>query len=197
LIALPNASRSSSKAKASGLANAKTWDAILSKTFGVKIPPTMTCAEDKKGKRKIIEIIILSSNSSNYSKGVPKEEPSVASVPEEGPSIQGLLDWYGYNTVEEYLSNTYFPSTDKDNTDKDSTDEDTIHESYSLMSKGKYVPVSQKNNPKVKSLIPIIGCVLGLANVTTWDEILKKIGVRKPHICVDKEKGKRNVSYGS
>ncbi|GJW71236.1 hypothetical protein Tco_0128153 [Tanacetum coccineum] len=24
-----------------GLANAKTWDAILSKTFGVKIPPTM------------------------------------------------------------------------------------------------------------------------------------------------------------
>ncbi|GKD58197.1 hypothetical protein Tco_1295706, partial [Tanacetum coccineum] len=99
VIALPNATRSSSKAKASGskaitspktliikshvpikncvlrLANAKTWDAILSKTFGVKIPPTMTCAEDKKGKRKIIEIIILSSNSSNYSKGVPKEEP--------------------------------------------------------------------------------------------------------------------------
>ncbi|GJR12332.1 hypothetical protein Tco_0794984 [Tanacetum coccineum] len=36
-----------------GLANAKTWDAILSKTFGVKIPPTMACVEDKKGKRKI------------------------------------------------------------------------------------------------------------------------------------------------
>ncbi|GKE54365.1 hypothetical protein Tco_1489521, partial [Tanacetum coccineum] len=36
-----------------GLANAKTWDAILSKTFGVKIPPTMACAEEKKGKRKI------------------------------------------------------------------------------------------------------------------------------------------------
>ncbi|GJR30318.1 hypothetical protein Tco_1106550 [Tanacetum coccineum] len=35
------------------LANAKTWDAILSKTFRVKIPPTMACAEDKKGKRKI------------------------------------------------------------------------------------------------------------------------------------------------
>ncbi|GJU12931.1 putative reverse transcriptase domain-containing protein [Tanacetum coccineum] len=76
------------------------------------------------------------SNSSGYSKCVPKEEPSVASVPEEGPSIQGLLYWYGYNTVEEYLSNTYFPSTDKDNTNKDSTDEDTLHESYSPMSKG-------------------------------------------------------------
>ncbi|GKF35220.1 hypothetical protein Tco_0108420, partial [Tanacetum coccineum] len=29
-------------------------DAILSKTFGVKIPPTMACAEEKKWKKKII-----------------------------------------------------------------------------------------------------------------------------------------------
>ncbi|GJU14085.1 hypothetical protein Tco_1136481 [Tanacetum coccineum] len=36
-----------------GLANAKAWDAILSKTFGVKIPLTMACAEEKKRKRKI------------------------------------------------------------------------------------------------------------------------------------------------
>ncbi|GJT34036.1 hypothetical protein Tco_0924455 [Tanacetum coccineum] len=35
------------------LANAKTWDAILRKTFGVKIPPTMACVEDKKWNRKI------------------------------------------------------------------------------------------------------------------------------------------------
>nr|GEU63256.1 hypothetical protein [Tanacetum cinerariifolium] len=35
------------------LANAKTWDAILSKTFGMKLPPTMACAEEKKGNRKI------------------------------------------------------------------------------------------------------------------------------------------------
>nr|GFB67010.1 hypothetical protein [Tanacetum cinerariifolium] len=35
-----------------GLANAETLDAILSKTFEVKIPPTMACAE-KKRKRKI------------------------------------------------------------------------------------------------------------------------------------------------
>ncbi|GJR28259.1 hypothetical protein Tco_1104491 [Tanacetum coccineum] len=150
-----------------GLENAQTWDAILSKSFGVKIPPTITCAKEKKGKRKIIEIIDLSSNSSDYNKGVPKEGPSVTSVPEEGPSIQGLLDWYGYNTIEEYLSDTYFPSTDNDNTDKDNTDEDTIYESNSPMSKGKYVPVSQQNNPKVKSHILVTGCVLGLANITT------------------------------
>ncbi|GJR73197.1 hypothetical protein Tco_0085562 [Tanacetum coccineum] len=98
-------------------------------------------------------------------------------------------DWYGYDTIEEYLEETCFPSTDKD-----STDVDTIHESYSPMSKGKYVPVSQKHNPKVKSHIPIIGCVLGLANVTTWDEILKKMGVRKPEIYADKAKGKRKVA---
>ncbi|GKD52892.1 hypothetical protein Tco_1286279 [Tanacetum coccineum] len=36
-----------------GLINAETWDAILSKTFGVKIPPTMACAKKRKGKRKI------------------------------------------------------------------------------------------------------------------------------------------------
>ncbi|GKG50292.1 hypothetical protein Tco_0521392, partial [Tanacetum coccineum] len=36
-----------------GLANAETWDAILSKTFGVKIPPIMAYAKEKKGKRKI------------------------------------------------------------------------------------------------------------------------------------------------
>ncbi|GJX28463.1 ribonuclease H-like domain-containing protein [Tanacetum coccineum] len=35
------------------LANAKTWDAIKGKTFKVKIPPTMTCVEEKIGKRNL------------------------------------------------------------------------------------------------------------------------------------------------
>ncbi|GJZ02138.1 hypothetical protein Tco_0520099 [Tanacetum coccineum] len=125
---LAKAFESSSKAKVQASRS-------KAKTFGVKIPPTITCAKEKKRKKKIEEIIVLSSDNSDYNKGVPKEGPNVASVPEEGPSIQGLLDWYGYDTVEEYLSDTYFPSTDKDNTDKDSTDEDTIHESYYPMSK--------------------------------------------------------------
>nr|GEU71668.1 hypothetical protein [Tanacetum cinerariifolium] len=38
-----------------GLANAETWDVILSKTFGVKIPLTMAYAEEKKWKIKIIK----------------------------------------------------------------------------------------------------------------------------------------------
>ncbi|GKB63742.1 hypothetical protein Tco_0919928 [Tanacetum coccineum] len=106
---------------------------------------------------EVFEIIVLSSDSSDYSKGVP----------EKGPSIQGLLDWYGYNTIKEYLSDTYFPSTYKDTTNKDSTNEDTILECYSPMSK---------------------------ANDTTWDDILKKNGVRKPEIYAYKAKGKRKVA---
>ncbi|GJW97896.1 hypothetical protein Tco_0179704 [Tanacetum coccineum] len=124
--------------------------------------------------------------------------PSKVSVPIfEGPSVQGLLDHYGYNDIEEYLSWNYFPSTDKENTNKDITGEDCIHESNYAMSKGKYVPVSQKHNPKVKSLILVTGCVRGLANVTTWDENMNKMGVRKSDFYADKAKGKRKVSYGS
>ncbi|GKF17218.1 hypothetical protein Tco_0062136, partial [Tanacetum coccineum] len=127
------------------------------------------------------------------------EELSIPSMPKEGPSIQGFLDWYGYDTVEEYLEETFFPSTNKDTTDTDSTDEDTIHQFYSPKSKGKYVPVSQKHNPKFifKSPNPITGCLLGLVNVHTWDDILKKFRVKKPESCADKAKGKRKVSYES
>ncbi|GKE68544.1 hypothetical protein Tco_1526616 [Tanacetum coccineum] len=96
--------------------------------------------------------------------------------------------------THEYLSWSY---TDKDITDKDITDEDCIHESNYAMSKGKYVPVSQKHNPNVKSPVPVTGCVLGLANVTTCNEIVNKMGVRKSEICADKAKGKREVLYGS
>ncbi|GKD93185.1 hypothetical protein Tco_1373022 [Tanacetum coccineum] len=51
--------------------------------------------------------------------------------------------------------------------------------------------------PKVKSPMPVAGCVLGLANVTTWDEIVNKIGVRKSKICVDKAKGKRKQAFAA
>ncbi|GJV20907.1 hypothetical protein Tco_1369927 [Tanacetum coccineum] len=136
-----------------GLANAETWDAILSKTFRNGL---------------CFEIIVLSLNSSD-----DRKRPSKASIPIfEGPSVQGLLDYYGYNDIEEYLSWNYFPSTYKENTDKDirdkdTTDKDCIHECNYAMSKGKYVPVSHKHNPKVKSHVPVTGCVLGLENVTT------------------------------
>ncbi|GJV27747.1 hypothetical protein Tco_1384195 [Tanacetum coccineum] len=77
--------------------------------------------------------------------------------------------------------------------DKGNTDKDCIDDSNSAMSKGKYVPVCKKHNPNMYSHVPIIGCVLGLASATTWDEIEKKIGARKSKTCVDKAKGKRKA----
>ncbi|GKC38698.1 hypothetical protein Tco_1051082, partial [Tanacetum coccineum] len=106
-------------------------------------------------------IIMLSSDISYDRKGPSKESVPIF----EEPSVQGLLDWYGYNNIKEYLSWSYFSSTYKDITDKD-----CIHESNYAMSK---------------------------ANVTTWDENVSKIEVRKSKICTDKAKGKRKVSYGS
>ncbi|GKE74271.1 hypothetical protein Tco_1536312 [Tanacetum coccineum] len=44
-----------------------------------------------------------------------------------------------------------------------------------------------------KSPIPIKGCVLGLANVETWDNIVKKYGMRTHGRCADKSKGKRKI----
>ncbi|GJS23167.1 putative transposase-associated domain-containing protein [Tanacetum coccineum] len=60
------------------------------------------------------------------------------------PSTQGLLDSYGYNTIEEYLSWNYFPSTNNESTnmettDKRNIDKDCIVDSNSVMSKGYVV----------------------------------------------------------
>ncbi|GJR25424.1 hypothetical protein Tco_1101656 [Tanacetum coccineum] len=145
-----------------------------------------------------IEIIEISSDSSEDRKGASKATAPIF----YGPSTQGLLDAYGYNTIEEYLSWNYFPSTDNESTDmettdKRNTDKDCIVDSNSAMSKGKYVPVCKKHKPNMYSHVPVTGSVLGLPNVTTWDEIEKKMGARKSKTCADKAKGKRKVSCGS
>ncbi|GJX62297.1 hypothetical protein Tco_0295197 [Tanacetum coccineum] len=101
-----------------GLANAKTWDAIKGKTFGVQIPPTMTFAEVKIGKRNLRKIIKINSDSSEDRKWASKATAPIF----YGPSTQGLLDAYGYNIIEEYLSWNYFPSTDNESTDMETTD---------------------------------------------------------------------------
>ncbi|GJT47200.1 hypothetical protein Tco_0955915 [Tanacetum coccineum] len=181
-----------------GLANGKTWDAIKGKTFRVKIPPTMIFAEVKIGKRNLRKIIEISSDSLKDRKGASKAIAPIF----YGPSTQGLLDAYGYNTIEEYLSWNYFPSTDNESTnmetiDKRNTDKDCIVDSNSVMSKGKYVLVCKKHKPNMYSLVPVTGCVLGLANVTTWDEIENKMGARKSKTYAYKVKGKRKVSRGS
>ncbi|GKB00329.1 hypothetical protein Tco_0828322 [Tanacetum coccineum] len=82
-------------------------------------------------------------------------------------------------------------------TDKRNTDKDCIVDSNSVMSKGKYVPVCKKNKPNVYSHVQVTRSVLGLPNVTTWDEIEKKMGARKSKTYADKAKGKRKVSCGS
>nr|GEY68611.1 hypothetical protein [Tanacetum cinerariifolium] len=114
----------------------------------------------------VVRIEIFSMYGSDDNKGVSIEGLSITSIPKEGPSIarwskepilKELLEWYGYDTVKDYL------------------------------------PVAKKLIPKVifKSPIPIKGCVLGLANLETWDNILTKFQMRTPKICVDKLKEKR------
>ncbi|GJS75463.1 hypothetical protein Tco_0725344 [Tanacetum coccineum] len=110
--------------------------------------------------------------------------PSIPRVPVYGPSVQGLLDTYGYDNIEDYLSDFYFPSTDKEDTIVH-TGQDPIHECHSPKSKAKYVPVSHKHKPNVKSPNAITGCVLGLPNVNTWDDILNKFRMRTPGRCAD------------
>nr|GEX45290.1 hypothetical protein [Tanacetum cinerariifolium] len=119
-------------------------------------------------------------NSSDDSNG-----PSIPRIPVYRPSVQGLLDNYSYDNIEDYLSYYYFPSTDKEDTIVQ-TGQDPIHECHSLNSKAKYVPVSHKHNLNVKSPIAITGCVLGPPNVDTWDDILKKFGMRTHERCADK-----------
>ncbi|GJZ60764.1 hypothetical protein Tco_0616580 [Tanacetum coccineum] len=186
-----------------GLANAITWNAIKGKTFGVQIPSTMTFAEVKIGKRNLrsgkyvfgneVKIIEISSDSSEDKKGASKATAPIF----YGPQTQGLLDAYGYNIIEEYISWNYFPSTDNESTDMETTDKDCIVDSNSAMSKGKYVPVCKKYKPNMYSHVPVTGSVLELPNVTTWDEIEKKIGARKSKTYADKAKRKRKVSCRS
>ncbi|GJZ95095.1 kinase-like domain, phloem protein 2-like protein [Tanacetum coccineum] len=115
------------------------------------------------------------------------KRPSITRKPVEGPPRE-LLRWYVYDT---YLSlEDEFPVTDNDTTDNDSSDENTIQESQSPNYGGKYLPVCKKHNPKVKSPMPITGCVLGLTNVQTWDDIYMKFGVRKVESGAAKAKGK-------
>ncbi|GJR40617.1 retrovirus-related pol polyprotein from transposon TNT 1-94 [Tanacetum coccineum] len=143
-----------------------------------------------------IEIIKISLDSSKDKKGALKATAPIF----YGSSTQGFLDAYGYNTIKEYLSWNYFPSadnesTDMETTDKRNTDKDCIVNSNSTMSKGKYVPVCKKHKPNMYSHVPVIGSILGLPNVTTWDEIEKKIGARKSKTCADKAKGKRKLAH--
>ncbi|GJZ38715.1 hypothetical protein Tco_0585278 [Tanacetum coccineum] len=105
--------------------------------------------------------------SSDDSKGVSSKGPSITSIPKEGPSIARLSK----EPIPKELLAWY---------------------GYDIV---EDLPVAKKPIPKVifKSPTPIKGCVLGLANVETWDNIVKKFGMRTPGRCADKSKGKRKV----
>ncbi|GKD75379.1 hypothetical protein Tco_1333661 [Tanacetum coccineum] len=190
MLAKAQASKASSKAKVEACGSKVKVEAC--KTFGVQIPTTMTFAKVKIGKRN------LRSGNLEDRKGASKATSPIF----YGPSTQGLLDAYRYNKIEEYLSWNYFPSTDNESTDmettnKRNTDKDCIVDSNSTMSNGKYVPVCKKHKPNMYSPVPVTGYVMGIANVTTWDKIEKKMGAKKSKTCADKAKGKRKVSCGN
>ncbi|GKA56902.1 hypothetical protein Tco_0755974 [Tanacetum coccineum] len=123
-----------------------------------------------RGSLEVDKIIDISSNSLDDKRWAAKK----ASAPVfYGPSTPGLLDAYGCDTIEEYLEWNYF------RTDSECT--------------GTWKTQTRETQTR----IAFQGYVLGLPNVTTWDEIEKKMGARKSKTCADKAKGKRKVSCGS
>ncbi|GKE86153.1 hypothetical protein Tco_1559895 [Tanacetum coccineum] len=102
------------------------------------------------------------------SKGASSKEPSITRIPKEGPSTAKLSK----EPIPKELLAWY---------------------GYDIVE--DYLPVTEKPIPKVifKSHIPIKRYVLGLANVETWDNIVKIYGMRTPGRCVDKSNRKRKI----
>nr|GEV20568.1 hypothetical protein [Tanacetum cinerariifolium] len=92
---------------------------------------------------------------SDDNKGVSSEGPSITSIPKEGSSITRRSK----EPIPKELLKWYGYDTVED-----------------------YLPIAKKLIPKVifKIPIPIKGCVLGLASVETWDNIVKKFRIRTP-----------------
>ncbi|GJX03709.1 kinesin-like protein KIN-12B, partial [Tanacetum coccineum] len=70
---------------------------------------------------------------------------------------------------------------------------DSSDDNKGVSSEGPSITIAKKPIPEVIFKIPITikGCVLGLANVETWDNIVKKFRMRTPERSADKSKGKR------
>nr|GEV09971.1 hypothetical protein [Tanacetum cinerariifolium] len=70
---------------------------------------------------------------------------------------------------------------------------DSSNDNKGVSSEAPSITIAKKPIPKVifKSPILIKGYVLGLANVETWDDIVKKFQMRTPERCANKLKGKR------
>ncbi|GJX96121.1 ribonuclease H-like domain-containing protein [Tanacetum coccineum] len=107
-------------------------------------------------------------DSSDDSKGVSSKGPSITGIPKEGPLIARLSKEPILKELLAWYRN------------------DIVED---------YLSVTEKPIPKVifKSPNPIKRCVLGLANVETWDIIMKKYGMRTSRRCADKSKEKRKI----
>ncbi|GJW27089.1 hypothetical protein Tco_0040900 [Tanacetum coccineum] len=130
-------------------------------------------------------VIVLSSDSEDINEGqskgnVPKEDIN------EGPS-KGNMPNLEKETKDKSTMDTFPGSTDEETSDNETTDNETSIE--------KYVPVGKSTSQKsiFKSPQPITRVVLGLANLKTWDDVVQKIGKRKPGNCADKGKGKTKL----
>ena len=90
----------------------------------------------------------------------------------EGPPID-LLRWYGYADVS---TSDSFPFT----TDEETSDDETIGKNLASHEDTKYIPYEKSVKQKAikKSDRFVTEVVLGLANVNTWDDIVKITGKR-------------------
>ncbi|GJS60489.1 retrovirus-related pol polyprotein from transposon TNT 1-94 [Tanacetum coccineum] len=118
---------------------------------------------------RVFENIVVNLDSSSDNNNSDLYNTSQISTSEE-------IDYNSPEPPKSVAQSTDNESTNMETADKGNTDRDCIDDSNSAMSKG---------------------CVPGLASVTTWDEIEKKMGARKLKTCADKAKGKRKVSCGS
>nr|GEV30276.1 hypothetical protein [Tanacetum cinerariifolium] len=114
-----------------------------------------------------------------------------------------LLCWYGYADVNEYLEDHFFDSPKQETKDKKTSDTESIDKNITVGTTfknilsykdtiEKYVPVLKSVSKKAiyKCPQPITGIVLGLANLKTWDDIVRKMGKRPLGNSADKGKGK-------
>nr|GEU81305.1 hypothetical protein [Tanacetum cinerariifolium] len=107
-------------------------------------------------------------DSSDDSKGVSSKGTSIKSIPKEGLLIARLSK----EPIPKELLAWYGYD---------------IVEDYLLVAENPILKVI------FKSPNPIKRCVLGLAKVETWDNIMKQYGIRTPGRCADKSKGKKGL----
>ncbi|GJR51691.1 hypothetical protein Tco_1402212 [Tanacetum coccineum] len=136
MLAKAQASEASSKAKVEACGSKAKLQAST-KTLIVKSPGrgSLEVDSDVNLLYDVMILIDISLDNSDNRRWATKKASALVFY---GPSIQGLLDAYGCDTIEEYLEWNYFPSTDNESTniettDKGNTKKDCIDDSNSAI----------------------------------------------------------------